>query len=512
MNSESTITQLPPQLAHPWPAARPRIGLRLTAVERKHLLIFTDLILVNGSLLAALTMWSDFSLSPPTLLAHAKWFITLSLLWVIVGTVLDIYNLARSASTTSTMVSAGLAALLSALLYLAIPWLTPPVLRRTYALGFVLLNASTVVAWRILYAQALVQPAFRQRALILGAGKAARALAGALRQAGQADDANPFRGTGYQVVGLVADRPAQPGEDADKDTFGDWESDSFDRADDVPLLGDVRQLVCLVRQHGVDEIVVALDGECTLSPEVREVLLDCRELGLQVNALETVYERLAGRLSVGYAQRDLNLILGPADSPVFRLYAALKRLLDILLALLGLVVLALLMPWVALSNVLCSPGPLFYRQPRAGKGGQPFALLKFRSMIPDAEQATGVMWCGDEDPRITPVGRWLRKTRLDELPQFINVLRGEMSIVGPRPERPHFVGQLVRALPLYRARHAVKPGITGWAQVRYDYGNSVEDSRVKLEYDLYYVKHASFYLDLLILLHTVRVMLGFMGQ
>jgi lipopolysaccharide/colanic/teichoic acid biosynthesis glycosyltransferase len=133
-------------------------------------------------------------------------------------------------------------------------------------------------------------------------------------------------------------------------------------------------------------------------------------------------------------------------------------------------------------------------------------------MIPHAEGVTGAVWCDEDDPRITPLGRWLRKTRLDELPQFINVLRGEMSIVGPRPERPHFVGQLAHALPIYRARHAVKPGMTGWAQVRYSYGNSVEDGRVKLEYDLYYVKHASFYLDLLILLQTVRVVLGFRGQ
>jgi lipopolysaccharide/colanic/teichoic acid biosynthesis glycosyltransferase len=122
------------------------------------------------------------------------------------------------------------------------------------------------------------------------------------------------------------------------------------------------------------------------------------------------------------------------------------------------------------------------------------------------------VWCGQGDARITPIGKLMRKTRLDELPQFLNVLRGEMSIVGPRPERPHFVGELSRALPLYRARHAVKPGLTGWAQVRYRYGSTVEDARIKLEHDLYYVKHASLYLDLLILLQTVRVVLGFQGH
>jgi lipopolysaccharide/colanic/teichoic acid biosynthesis glycosyltransferase len=196
-----------------------------------------------------------------------------------------------------------------------------------------------------------------------------------------------------------------------------------------------------------------------------------------------------------------------------RLYAAVKRITDVLLALLGLFGLALIIPGVALVNALTSPGPLFYRQRRVGKGGRSFVLTKFRSMVPDAEKLTGAVWsAGEQDPRITLAGRWLRKTRLDEVPQMINVLRGEMSIVGPRPERPCFVGQLSRELPLYRARHAVKPGLTGWAQIRYRYGDSVEDARIKLEYDLYYVKHASLWLDLLIMLQTSRVVLRLRGK
>jgi lipopolysaccharide/colanic/teichoic acid biosynthesis glycosyltransferase len=195
------------------------------------------------------------------------------------------------------------------------------------------------------------------------------------------------------------------------------------------------------------------------------------------------------------------------------LYVAAKYCLDMALALVGLLFLGVVvLPLVAIANALTSPGPIFYRQERLGKGGRPFTLIKLRSMVRDAERCSGVVWCGKDDPRITPVGRFLRKTRLDELPQLLNVLRGEMSIVGPRPERPHFVGQLAHTFPLYRARHAVKPGITGWAQVHYEYGDSVEDARIKLEYDLYYVKHASLYLDLLTLLHTVRIVLGAKGQ
>jgi exopolysaccharide biosynthesis polyprenyl glycosylphosphotransferase len=495
MSAESATTQLATDLAQPRPATRPRIGLHLTAAERKYLLLLVDLLLINGSLLVAVTAWRVFSPSLTTVAANAKWFLTLSILWIVVAGGFDVYNLARSASTTSIMVSAGLAALTSALVYLAIPTLTPIVPSRTYALVFVALTTASVVGWRMVYARVLVQPAFRRQALILGMGESAPSLIEALQQGGEAENANPFRGTGYRIIGLVTDGAADPGV----------------RLGDLLLLGHTRHLVSLARRHGADEIVVALD-ENAISTETHQVLLDCRELGLQVSTLAEVYEKLAGRLQVDYARHDLRLILSPPDSPAARLYAGLKRLLDLSLALCGQFSLGLTLPWVALGNALFSPGPLFYRQQRVGQGGRPFALIKFRTMIPDAEKTTGAVWCDDDDPRVTPVGRLLRKTRLDELPQFLNVLKGEMSIVGPRPERPHFVGQLSRALPLYRARHAVKPGITGWAQVRYGYGSSVEDGRIKLEYDLFYVKHASLFMDLLILLHTVRVVLGMRGQ
>jgi len=497
MTSKSIPVPIPSkESVRPWKMLWSRIGLRLAATERKMLLMLIDLLLINGALLAAVTIWNAFPLSLAALVDHGKWFITLSVLWLIIGTVLDVYNLARAASTTSIIINTSLAVLLSVFVYLAIPWLTPVLGTRSYAFGFLLLSVSTVVAWRVFYAQALVQPAFRRRVLILRSEESARALIHDLKKAGQGEDANPFRGTGYQIVGLVADQPTQ----------------GLGGVGEIPLLGEARRLVQLAREHEADEIVTAVDDGRSLSVEAYQALLDCRELGLQINSLATVYERLTGRLPVDYAQADMHLVLGPTDSLVAYLYAAVKRLEDIVLGVVGLVLLALICPFVAVGNMLWSPGPLFYRQQRIGKGGRPFSVFKFRSMIPNAEQVTGTVWCGDKDPRITPIGHWLRKTRLDEIPQIINVLHGEMSIVGPRPERPRFVGELDRALPLYRARHAVKPGITGWAQIRYRYGNSVEDSRVKLEYDLYYVKHASIYLDLLIILQTVPVVLGFKGH
>ncbi len=172
----------------------------------------------------------------------------------------------------------------------------------------------------------------------------------------------------------------------------------------------------------------------------------------------------------------------------------------------------LIAPFVALANAIFCPGPLLYRQTRLGRGGRPFTVIKFRTMRPDAEQDTGAVWAAAGDDRITPVGRWLRRSRVDELPQVINVIRGEMSLIGPRPERPEFVDRLASQIPFYRARHAVKPGVTGWAQVRFGYGQSIDDVHTKLEYDLYYVRHAGFYLDALIVLKTIGVVLRLQGK
>jgi exopolysaccharide biosynthesis polyprenyl glycosylphosphotransferase len=474
--------------------ARRRARVQLTAIERKWLLIAVDLVLVNCAFIIAVASWNEFPLSGAALVARAEWFVTLSALWLVIGTILDVYNLSRASKATAILASAGSAVFLTAAIYLAIPWVTPAVLHRSYAAGFILLAVVFLPGWRVLYARALVQPAFTRRALIVGGVSTGLEQVPLIHEAQALEDDDSFRGTGYDVVGRVSDGSAQESRDG------------------IPLLGDVSKLVRLAYQYKVDEIIVAPLEDLGLSPAAREVLLDCRELGLRVTSLASVYERQTGRLPVDRARYDVQLVLSPPDTPGSRLYAASKRGLDIVLSILGLVGLGLILPFIALANAFGSPGPLFYRQERIGKGCRPFTMTKFRSMVPDAERRTGAVWSGKGDPRITKVGYWLRRSRLDEVPQLINVLRGEMSIVGPRPERPSFVGPLSQTLPLYRARNAVKPGLTGWAQVHYEYGDSVEDSQVKLEYDLYYVKHASLYLDLLVMLHTVRVVLGLKGR
>jgi exopolysaccharide biosynthesis polyprenyl glycosylphosphotransferase len=469
----------------------PRVAL--SPDERRLILGLADLLILNAALLAATVIWNGFDPTPAALLGYAKWFITLTVYWLIAGSVLDLYDLARAASGSAIALNAGLAIGLTVAAYVTTPWLTPPVLARSYVFGFAAMSLAGVLGWRLFYARVLAQVGFHRRALLLGAWHGDDVLVEDLRAAGAASRSNPYRGTGYQIVGYVAsEAPAAAGP--------------------VPWLGPPEELACLARGLAVDEIIVTQELPRLLEPALYEVVLDCQELGIRVTPLSEVYQRLTARFPVQYAQRDPALLFSADDRPAWRLYVALKRLMDLAVSLIGLAVTGLTIPFVALANALWAPGPLFYRQERVGLGGRPFPLLKFRSMAPDAEAATGAVWSSDQDDRITPVGHWLRRTRLDELPQFVNVLRGEMSLVGPRPERPEFVGELARQLPIYRVRHVARPGITGWAQIRYRYGNSVEDTRVKLEYDLYYILRRNLYLDLLIAVKTLPVLLGFRGK
>ncbi len=262
-------------------------------------------------------------------------------------------------------------------------------------------------------------------------------------------------------------------------------------------------LLAFVRQARIDHVVIALDDSRGKLPF--DDLLRCKFSGVKIEDGLSFYERITGRVHLD-ALKPSWLIFSdgfgrPRGTTVF------KRLFDVVGSLVGLTLVTPLSLVIAALIKLDSPGPILYRQERVGEGGRPFTLLKFRSMRQDAEAATGPVWATDGDHRATHLGKWLRKFRFDELPQMINVLRGEMSFVGPRPERPWFVENLKNTIPYYGLRHAVKPGITGWAQVRYRYGSNVQDSVEKLQYDLYYIKNMSVLLDVTILVQTVQTVL-----
>jgi exopolysaccharide biosynthesis polyprenyl glycosylphosphotransferase len=257
----------------------------------------------------------------------------------------------------------------------------------------------------------------------------------------------------------------------------------------------------MLRQQGIWRVVVASQpGEAVV-----ESLMDCKLRGMRILSAASFQENYLGRIDLDALSAN-SLLLGQ-DFSAGTLSAALKRLCDIGVAI-GMIILLLpLMVITALAVKVDSPGPIFYRQQRVGQFGKTFTLFKFRSMTVDAEASGSPIWAQQQDPRVTRVGRFIRATRIDELPQLANVISGEMSLVGPRPERPHFVEQLARAIPFYRQRAYAKPGLTGWAQVNFPYGASVEDAREKLAYDLYYAKNRTFMLDAIILVSTIRVVL-----
>lgn len=339
----------------------------------------------------------------------------------------------------------------------------------TFLIGLTLLTAALMV-WRALYAWMVQWPFLRERVYVLGAGQRANRLVEALRTRPD---------LGMEVVGWTG-------------ALGDG---SLTREE----LG--RTLESFRRGGRVDRVIVALSDRRGTLP-VRE-LLDLRLRGVKIEEATDLLERTSGTIDVD-ALHPSWLIF----SEGFRLNPTVllvRRIVSTLVSLTALLVFLPIIPLIALAIKLTSPGPVIYRQRRVGRRGVVFECYKFRTMREDAEADGAPQWATEEDPRVTTVGRWLRKARLDEIPQLWNVLKGDMGFVGPRPERPEFVESLLREIPFYHLRHLVRPGLTGWAQVNYPYGASIEESKEKLKYDLYYIKHISLSLDLLIMFHSVKI-------
>ena len=255
--------------------------------------------------------------------------------------------------------------------------------------------------------------------------------------------------------------------------------------------------------RGIDRIVVAMEERRGKLPV--DLLLALKNRGVQVQDGNDVYESITGKVPIESIR--LSWLLFSPGSHASRLFLISARLASVVTSIVGLLLSLPLLPFIILAIKLGSPGPVLYWQNRVGRDDKVFRCYKFRTMRSDAEADTGPTWAEDDDPRVTPMGRFLRKTRIDEIPQLLNVLKGDMSLVGPRPERPEFVAALNKKIPYYHLRHSVRPGITGWAQILYKYGSSIEDAKEKLRYDLYYIKNSSVGLDLLIVLNTLKIVL-----
>jgi sugar transferase (PEP-CTERM system associated) len=276
----------------------------------------------------------------------------------------------------------------------------------------------------------------------------------------------------------------------------------------LKVIGNYEQLLDIVESEQIDKIIVTLPDRRGKLP-VSDLLI-CKMRGIEVEDVTTFREKFNHKIMLDTLQPSWMIFSSDFTvSPFQRLF---KRLSDIILASLGLLLATPLMILVTAIVKLGSHGPIFFVQERVGQYGYPFVLIKFRSMYTDAESLSGPVFAQQRDPRIAPLGGWLRRLRLDELPQLFNILRGDMSFVGPRPERDYFVKQFQREIPFYMQRLSIKPGLTGWAQVNYPYGETIEDTVEKLQLDLYYIKNMSLFLDLLILLKTVKTILLMRGS
>ncbi len=269
------------------------------------------------------------------------------------------------------------------------------------------------------------------------------------------------------------------------------------------VLGSIESLARTATREKVHKIVISLSERRGVLP-VRDIL-GCKFKGIDIVDEISFYEQITGKLMIERINPSWFIFSNGSRLTPFMFFY--KRGFDLLFAAVGLVLFLPLMPLIALAIRVDSKGPVFFRQVRVGKGERPFVLYKFRTMGEDAEKKTGAVWAQEDDPRITRVGRFLRTSRMDEMPQIFNVIRGDMSFIGPRPERPEFVETLNERVPYYSNRHSVKPGVTGWAQVKYEYGASMEDALEKLRYDLYYIKNFSIFLDFLIIMETLKVVI-----
>jgi sugar transferase (PEP-CTERM system associated) len=390
----------------------------------------------------------------------------------------DVRTLAASRSVLAGVLRAlAVTSLVLAVLYFFVPALA--VGRGVFALATAPISL-VVTGWRIAFEWLSLRGAPTERILILGTSLAAVNLARELSERRSE--------LGLDVVGFVDTDPQAVGRSVIGST----------------VLGVTREIPEIVRMHRVDRVVVNLaDARGKLNMD--ELVVMKLNQGVRFDHLASVYEEYTGKIAVENLRPSW--VIFSEGFRKTRMLTASKRASDIVLALLGLLLAAPVMAVVAVVVRYTSPGPVIYRQVRVGKDGRLITIFKFRSMRVDAEAGTGAVWAVTKDPRVTPVGRFLRRSRLDEIPQLLNVLRGDMSFVGPRPERPEFVAELTRQIPFYGQRHVVRPGVTGWAQVRHRYGASVEDSQEKLQYDLFYIKHLSMLFDVFILTETVKTVL-----
>jgi exopolysaccharide biosynthesis polyprenyl glycosylphosphotransferase len=469
------------------PPPKKQFGKQLRISERRLLLIAGDALSIVLSVYIALRIWAfvgDIAFSSDFIMSQLFWFALLSVVWFVLAGASDFYDLQVAASLMASIQRLTIIQLQMLIVYVLVYFLSEPEsLPRLFIVYYAVLSFIMILIWRVINPALVGWKAFQRRALIVGTDWAAQEMIQTLH-----DD----RSDAYAVIGVIGEH-----EPLGHSVGG------------VAVLGYGVDILSLVKQHRITEVILSSTRD--LSGETFQGVMDAYEYGVAITPMPILYERMTGRVPIKSVNDNWTVVLPLGQSNSFKLYPLIKRLLDVCVAVLVLPILLLMLPLVALLLRIDSRGPVFYVQTRVGLNGRAFRMVKLRTMAMDAEAQTGAVFARENDPRITRLGHIMRKLRVDELPQLYNVLKGDMSLVGPRPERPEHVARLEQKIPFYRTRQIVRPGVTGWAQVRYHYGLTDDDAHVKLQYDLYYIRHQSLSLDVNIIVRTVGKVLRMTG-
>lgn len=482
--------------------------LRLRPNEHRAILLVGDLLMAISSLFLALYTWGRYNQYVYQILYNAYiaqgyiprearilaegrtvfdvpfWFYVLPIVWVLL--LVELYEPHVAASGKRTTRGIAIAAFVGLLAYSVLFIIQQESnLPRIGAGGFLFFASGLTLLWRMIFIRLYKTTGQRRRLLLVGAGRAGQTLAEIYQKLGIRS---------FHIVGFVDDDKGKAG----KVFHG------------IPVLGTCAHMLNLIEVYRISDLVVAINGR--IEGATFQTILDAQERGIDVTRMPILYEEMTSRVPVRHLESDWIIRSFVDGLQVSGFYELAKRLIDIIGAIFGLIIFAILFPFLAFAIWVDTGRPIFYSQDRLGRGGTRFKIYKFRSMVQDSDMDGNPFATMENDPRVTRVGNFLRRTRLDELPQFWSVLMGEMSLVGPRAERPGLVNEYQKQIPFYRARLLVKPGLTGWAQINYGYVASVTETVVKLEYDLYYIKHRTLAMDVSIILRTIGTVLRRTGR
>jgi len=452
--------------------------------ERRLLLLFFDTVFILSALfiLSLIFDYNYFAFNTSNLLSI---ILLLSYVYVF-GLIFEMYNLQVSSNQLQILQSVVFTGTASSLAYLFTPVLSPELPKqRLIILIFYFTIIGTLLLWRLFYVYFLASQRFSQSVILICDQNQVEELVLGL------ENVDPH----YKIIGFV-----------NSDSLSDEDS-NFHYVKEIKK----KDLEDFVFKNQISEIVIASQKTDGITADLYQQLLHLLESGNVIREYTQVYESKTQRIPVHYIARDFYRFFPFSRSNSNRLYLFLVRSMEFLFSFIGLLACVIFIPIIYIGNLFANKGSLFYTQERVGKNGVIFEIYKFRTMVENSE-SNGVVFATSNDRRITPFGKMMRKSRIDELPQFFNVLKGDMAVIGPRPERPFFVEEIARVMPFYETRHVIKPGLTGWAQVNYSYGESIEESLIKLQYDLYYIKHRSIFLDLSITFKTITTVLFYRGQ